>query len=105
MGINENDRKRLIYETTVVFHCAANVRFDQAIEGAVNMNLLGTERVLKLVIEMTQLKVFTHVSTAYCQCNEEVLEERAYAAPHNPLAIATMTKNLDDELLEYVTPK
>lgn len=105
LGISETDRERLIAETNVVFHCAANVRFDQALEGAVNMNLLGTERVLKLVIEMTQLKVFTHVSTAYCQCNEEVLEERAYAAPHNPLAIATMTKHLDTEIQEFLTPK
>lgn len=105
LGISESDRKRLINETNVVFHCAANVRFDQTLAGAVNMNTLGTQRILKLVIDMIQLKVFTHVSTAYCQCNEDILEERAYAAPHNPLAIATMTKNLDDELLEYITPK
>lgn len=105
LGMSESDRKRLISETHVVFHCAANVRFDQTLAGAVNMNMLGTQRILKLAIEMSQLKVFTHVSTAYCQCNEEVLEERAYAAPQNPLTIATMTKNLDDELLEYITPK
>lgn len=41
LGISENDRQRLINETTVVFHCAANVRFDQALDGAVNMNTLG----------------------------------------------------------------
>lgn len=104
-GMSANDRKRLIEETTVVFHCAANVRFDQALAGAVNMNTMGTDRVLKLATEMLHLKVFTHVSTAYCQCNEEVLEERAYTAPNNPFAIATMTKHLDNEILEYVTPK
>lgn len=105
MGMSESDRKRIIDEVTVVFHCAANVRFDQELAGAVNMNTLGTDRVLKLAFEMTHLKVFAHVSTAYCQCNEEVLEERAYAAPNNPMAIATMTKNLDDEILEHITPK
>lgn len=105
LGISESDRQRLIDDTTVLFHCAANVRFDQALEGAVNMNTLGTDRVLKLAIDMPHLKVFTHVSTAYCQCNEEVLEERAYVAPNNPLAIATMTKHLDAEILEFITPK
>lgn len=90
---------------TVVFHCAANVRFDQALDGAVNMNLLGTDRVLKLAEQIEQLKVFAHVSTAYCQCNEDVLEERAYAAPHSPIAIATMAKHLDAEILDQLTPK
>lgn len=41
LGISESDRQRIIADTTVVFHCAANVRFDQALEGAVNMNTLG----------------------------------------------------------------
>lgn len=103
--MSESDRKLLIESVSVAFHCAANVRFDQALAGAYNMNTLGTERVLELAMEMHQLKVFTHVSTAYCQCNEDVLEERAYAAPHDPRAIAMMTKNLDNELLEYLTPK
>lgn len=105
LGISDADRKRLIETVTIVFHCAANVRFDQAIEGAVNMNTLGTNRVLKLAEQMDKLKVFEHVSTAYCQCNEEVLEERAYAAPHSPLGIASMTQLLDREVLEYLTPK
>lgn len=105
LAISDIDRKRLIETVTIVFHCAANVRFDQAIEGAVSMNTLGTNRVLKLAEQMVQLKVFEHVSTAYCQCNEEVLEERAYAAPHSPLGIASMTQLLDAEILEYLTPK
>lgn len=105
LGISEGDKKRIIENTTVVFHCAANVRFDQALEGAVNMNLLGTDRVLKLAEQIKQLKVFAHVSTAYCQCNEDVLEERAYAAPHNPQAIAIMTKHLDHAILDHLTPE
>lgn len=105
LDISEADKRRLIDQTNVVFHCAANVRFDQALSGAVNMNLLGTKRVLNLAVEMTQLNVFVHVSTAYCQCNENVLEERAYTVPNDPMAIATMTEHLDDEFLDYLTPK
>lgn len=45
------------------------------------------------------------MSTAYCQCNESVLEERGYRAPHSPLGIAQMTQLLDDETLEYLTPR
>lgn len=50
-------------------------------------------------------QVFVHVSTAYCQCNEDVLEERGYQAPHSPLGIAKMTQLLDDEILNMITPK
>lgn len=105
LGINEADKERLLKTIEIVFHCAANVRFDQAIKDAVNLNTLGTSRVLKLIEKMEKLKVFCHVSTAYCQCNEEVLEERAYKAPHSPLGIATMTQLLDNEVLDSLTPQ
>lgn len=45
------------------------------------------------------------MSTAYCQCNESVLEEQGYKAPHNPMGIAQMTQLLDDDTLEYLTPR
>lgn len=105
LGISDNDRNHLIDNVTMVFHCAANVRFDQDITGAVNMNTLGTERILILAEQMKNLKVLEHVSTAYCQCNEEILEERAYPASHDPKTIAAMTRTLDDDILDYLTPK
>lgn len=105
LEMDESDRKELAEHVDVVFHCAANVRFDQAIRDAVNINTLGTQRVLQLAESMKHLKVFVYVSTAYCQCNEDVLEERGYAAPHSPLGIAKMTELLDADILEYLTPK
>lgn len=105
LGISENDQRLLASCVSVVFHCAANVRFDQALKDAVNLNTLGTNRVLKLAETMLNLKVFVHVSTAYCQCNEEILEERAYDAPHSPLGIATMSQLLDNDILDALTPR
>lgn len=103
--MSDEDIKTLSASVSVVFHCAANVRFDQALKDAVNLNTLGTNRILKLAEQMEQLKVFMHVSTAYCQCNSEVLEERAYAAPHSPMGIASMTQLLDNDILEALTPR
>lgn len=105
LGISAEDEQTLASNVTVVFHCAANVRFDQPLKEAVNLNTLGTKRVITLAEKMPNLKVFVHVSTAYCQCNEEVLEERAYKAPHNPLGIATMSQLLDNEILDALTPR
>lgn len=105
LGLNDQDRQELINTINVVFHCAANVRFDQPLKDAVNMNTLGTYRILQLAEYMNKLKVFVHVSTTYCQCNEDILEERAYRAPNDPFGIIKMTQTLDDSVLEYITPK
>lgn len=57
LDISESDRTELIKNVSVIFHCAANVRFDQPIKDAVNMNTLGTNRMLKLAEQMKLLKV------------------------------------------------
>lgn len=105
LGISENDRNELISKINIVFHCAANVRFDQELKGALEMNLGGTLRMMKLAEKITNLKVFVHVSTTYCHCKEDILEERAYPAPNDPLAILQMVRSLDDKFLEKITPQ
>jgi fatty acyl-CoA reductase len=105
LGLCGSDCKRVTENVDVVFHCAANVRFDQQLKDAVNFNTRGTLRMLQLATEMKNLKAFVHVSTSYCQCNEDVVEERAYMAPQNPYGILEMTKLLDNEILDLVTPR
>lgn len=67
LGIGNDDRDHLISNIDIVFHCAANVRFDQPLRPMIEMNVLGTLRVLKLAEKMVNLKLFVHVSTSYCQ--------------------------------------
>jgi alcohol-forming fatty acyl-CoA reductase len=105
LGLNDNDENLLIDNVNLVFHCAANVRFDQTLKNAVNFNTNGTHRVLKLAERMKKLVVFTHVSTAYCHCNEDVLEERYYPANENPYGVIEMVKLLKDDTLAMITPK
>lgn len=59
---------------------------------------------LKLAEYMTNLKVFVHTSTSYCQCNEDILYEKGYPPPHNPMGIVQMTKMLDNKVLSAMTP-
>lgn len=46
-----------------------------------------------------------HVSTAYCQCDEAILEERGYPPQHDPFTVMEMSQKMDNEFLDYVTPK
>lgn len=84
LGIADDDLTELRRNVDVVFHMAANVRFDQPLKQAMNFNTGGTFRLLEVVETFRQLKAFVHVSTSYCHCDETVLEEKLYSAPHNP---------------------
>lgn len=52
LGISVLDTKALIENVNLIFHCAANVRFDQSIKDAVNFNTAGTLRVLQLATKI-----------------------------------------------------
>uniref|UniRef100_A0A8W7Q3E7 Fatty acyl-CoA reductase n=1 Tax=Anopheles coluzzii TaxID=1518534 RepID=A0A8W7Q3E7_ANOCL len=62
LGLSDDDRRELTENVELVFHCAANVRFDQHIRQAVDINLNGTIRVLGLAEQMRRLVSFVHVS-------------------------------------------
>jgi fatty acyl-CoA reductase len=57
LGMNEEDRRRVVERVSVVFHSAATVRFDEHLRTALGINVLGTKHILTLAKEMTQLKV------------------------------------------------
>ncbi|KAI5698676.1 hypothetical protein M8J75_010283 [Diaphorina citri] len=77
VGINSEDRQTLVDNIHVVFHCAATVRFDAHLKVAVSINLRATKALLEMAKEMKQLKSFVHVSTAYSNCRQPIIEERA----------------------------
>jgi fatty acyl-CoA reductase len=57
LGLSKSDRQMIEEEVSVVFHCAATVRFDDPLKDAVNMNLRGTREVMLLARNMKELKV------------------------------------------------
>ncbi|XP_047038744.1 putative fatty acyl-CoA reductase CG5065 [Helicoverpa zea] len=105
LGISEDDKRLLREECNIIFHSAACVRFDQKLKDAVNMNTSGTLRMLTLAESMQNLEVFVHLSTAYCRCDLEVLEERVYRAVHPPRKIMDLVQWMDDPTLEFLEPK
>lgn len=44
-------------KVNIVVHCAASLDFETDLKTAVNINLLGTKRVVKLCKQITNLKV------------------------------------------------
>ncbi|KAI5640428.1 male sterility protein domain-containing protein [Phthorimaea operculella] len=105
LGISSADRQELQREAQVVFHCAACVRFDMPLRDALDLNTVGTKRVLELVGGMSKLEVLLHVSTSYCRCELELLEEKVYPAKHRPQDVMECCRWMDDELVSHMEGK
>ncbi|KAL3209803.1 hypothetical protein MRX96_037615 [Rhipicephalus microplus] len=69
LGLQPADYELLTREVSVVFHSAATIKFNETLRQAVEMNMEGTRKVLKLCHEMKKLQAVVHVSTAYCNCD------------------------------------
>lgn len=47
------------------------------------LNVLATQKMLALAHKMKHLEIFLHVSTAYANCDRELIEEIIYPPPVN----------------------
>ena len=57
LGLSLSDKNRLIQDVSVVFHMAANVRFDLPLRTAINMNTRGTANVLAIVNQVKKIQL------------------------------------------------
>ena len=57
LGISDNNFTKLINEVNLVFHCAANVKFEESLSVSVNYNVLGTQRVVHFCRKLQNLRV------------------------------------------------
>ncbi|RZC41503.1 fatty acyl-CoA reductase 1 [Asbolus verrucosus] len=105
LNLSNDDEKTLQDNVDVVFHMAANVRFDQPLKSAVLLNTGGTKNLLDLACSFKKLTAFVHVSTSYCHCNEVKLEEKLYKAPHDPRKILDLVSWMEEDALKSLTPK
>lgn len=54
------------------------MKFNELLKDAIDINLLGTKKVLNLVLRIEKLKAFVHVSTLYSNCNRLEIDEKIY---------------------------
>lgn len=105
LGINNSDRATLIENVSIVFHSAATVRFEEPLKKAVDMNILGTRRIIQLCHKMSLLEALIHVSTAYCNCNQKEIEEIVYPPPVDPQKLIDTVTWMNESLVDDITPK
>ncbi|XP_039752664.1 fatty acyl-CoA reductase 1 [Pararge aegeria] len=105
LAISDADRQIITDEVHMVIHAAATIRFDEELKKAVLLNVRGTKLVLELAKKCKNLKLFIHISTAYCHLHEKLLEERPYPPPADPHKIIDAVEWMDEETIATITPK
>lgn len=57
LGITLEDTNHLVENISIVYHCAATIRFDETLKKAVLLNTRGTKLMLALAEKMKKLEV------------------------------------------------
>ncbi|KOX80980.1 hypothetical protein WN51_00898 [Melipona quadrifasciata] len=105
LGMSPMDRQTVTREVSIVFHVAATVRFDEKMKLAVPINVRSPIEVMNLCKEMSCLKSFVHVSTAYANCPLDLIEEKVYEAPIDGDKLITVVEYMDEKLIDEITPR
>jgi fatty acyl-CoA reductase len=105
LGLSENEMTQICENVSIVFHCAATVKFDEILRVSVQMNLIGTQRLLALCHKIKNLISVVHASTAYANCNLQKTQEKVYTPPVQPQQLVQAIEWMTDETLHTVTPQ
>jgi alcohol-forming fatty acyl-CoA reductase len=56
----------------------ASTKFSEKLHDAVDINILNTQKIVKIANQIENLKSFVHVSTLYSNCNRNFIDETIY---------------------------
>ncbi|XP_067631169.1 putative fatty acyl-CoA reductase CG5065 isoform X2 [Eurosta solidaginis] len=105
LGLSGDNLKHVIDNTNIVFHMAATLKLEGNLKDAIDMNTSGTRRALDIAKQMKGLEAFVHVSTAFCNCDQEIMFEKVYEYPHKPDDLMRMVEWMDVKTLDTITPE
>ncbi|KAK2580053.1 hypothetical protein KPH14_012337, partial [Odynerus spinipes] len=105
LGLSNEDRSKLIENVQIVIHSAATLDFEANLRSTVQINLLGTGRIVRLCKEIRDLKALVHVSSAYVNSVLQDVHEKVYPPPADVNQVLKLVKELDDKALEDATPQ
>uniref|UniRef100_A0A8L8KMA2 Fatty acyl-CoA reductase n=1 Tax=Heligmosomoides polygyrus TaxID=6339 RepID=A0A8L8KMA2_HELPZ len=83
LGLNQHDMQKICDQVSIVIHSAATVKFDEQLRDAVEMNVVGTTRLVALCHKMKKLIV--------------------YDPPVAPLKLMEAIEWMDNDMISLVT--
>lgn len=105
LGLTNEQLQLLANEIDIVYHFAATLRLEAKLKDAIEMNTVGTKRVIELARKMKKLRSFVHLSTAFCYPDKEELDEKVYESTADPQDVMRLVEWLDESSIDLITPK
>ncbi|XP_050433016.1 fatty acyl-CoA reductase wat-like [Adelges cooleyi] len=104
LGMSSDDMNKLIRDVNVIFHSAATVRFDERLDIAIGINVIGAREIVKLAHKIEKLESYMHVSTAYSNCHKKQIDEKFYNLPYSYEKLIQLYKSKSSNVLEKMKP-
>ncbi|XP_013113513.1 putative fatty acyl-CoA reductase CG5065 [Stomoxys calcitrans] len=102
LGLSKQKLEYVAEHTNIVYHVAASLKMQGPLSESIDMNLAGTRRALDLARKMKHLESFVYVSTAFCNCDQNIVEEQVYDFPHKPEDLMRLAEWLDEKTLNSI---
>lgn len=103
LGLNDEQFSLVTRDCQIVFHMAATLKLEATLKPAVEMNLNGTKHFMDVCKSMKNLIVACHLSTAFCNGDQQTMDEKVYDWPHRPKDLIKCAEWMDESTLHDVS--
>ena len=102
LGISEESQEYITKNAQIVFHAAADVKFDRSLKKAVEVNVRGTRDLLSMLEKAEKIEAIVYVSTVYSNCVNGTIEEKFYPPPTNSDKMIDFVENMDENFEKQI---
>jgi alcohol-forming fatty acyl-CoA reductase len=102
LGLNVEHLAYVLQKSQIVFHLAASLKLEATLRPNVLMNLTATKYVLDLAKQMKNLIQMVHTSTAFCNVEQDILEERVYESHHRPIDLINTAQWMTEDAMAKI---
>ncbi|CAL7946734.1 unnamed protein product [Xylocopa violacea] len=105
LGLPTIERRTIVERVSIIFHTAANVRFNENLKKDILSNTRATRDICVLAGSMKNLVALVHVSTAFSQADKPMVDEVVYPPICDWKSAIRMAERLDKRTVEIFTSK
>ncbi|XP_075167341.1 putative fatty acyl-CoA reductase CG5065 [Haematobia irritans] len=102
LGLSKENLNYVTEHTNIVFHMAASLKMEGTLSESIDMNLAGTRRTLDVGHKMKHLECFVHLSTAFCNYDQEIVYEEVYDFPQKPQDLMRLAEWMNLKTLDSI---
>ena len=104
LGLSQTDESKIVSQVNLIYHLAATLDFEASLKTTMEINYLGTQRVLEMAAKCKELEAFVHVSSAYANSFRLDCHEQLYQLMAEPEDILKIIQESEPDQLEKKTP-